>query len=141
MSLLTSSWIFSPNQFIYLCFIEVLNEMLHVYILHIFFSQSQCTYSSWMCKKVWNGHKTVNILKRRIQQTIPYLNDLLFWDSNLNPNNKIFDQNPSHPQCLKKTLPFLVSPPPTRWTTQRANDRYKDHLYGQFTNKDNAKIC
>ena len=28
----------------------------------------------------------------------------------------------------------MGSPPPTRWSRQRANDRYKDHLNGQLTN-------
>ena len=31
------------------------------------------------------------------------------------------------------TAAYMGSPPPTRWSTQRANGQYKDHLVGQLT--------
>ena len=31
------------------------------------------------------------------------------------------------------TAAYMGSPPPTRWSIQRANGKYKDHLDGQLT--------
>ena len=32
------------------------------------------------------------------------------------------------------TAAYMGSPPPTRWSIQRANGKYKDHLVGQLSN-------
>ena len=37
--------------------------------------------------------------------------------------------------CEENTAAYRASAPPTRWPTQRANDRDKDHLDGQLTTR------
>ena len=36
------------------------------------------------------------------------------------------------------TAAYMGSPPPTRWSIQRANGKYKDHLAGQLTSGGEA---
>ena len=46
----------------------------------------------------------------------------------------------SSPQQWSKefTAAYMGSPPPTRWSIQRANGKYKDHLVGQLTSGDDT---